>query len=288
MGERGDKNAVTVVGTGLKKSGACVVTAFLLLLLTAAQAFAEGGGEGGGLVHGNPWLFVGMAWLAILFLVALGAVAARNVQKVPGRAQNFLELLIGGLEDFFVGVVGEAGQKHVPILITFFLFIATMNLMGLVPGLKPPTSTLNMTIALSLIAIVYVQVQGILANGIVGYLKHFVGEPWWMGGLMFPLHVIGEIAKPISLSIRLFGNIFGEETVILQLALLGPVFFGAYRLIPIQLPMFFFGLFTSIVQALVFTILVAAYIVLMTAHEEGHGHAEHDHSLEHAPGAAHA
>lgn len=284
---RGAARPATVNNYMVRLAGALGVAVSLAVLLAgrlAAEEAAHGAeGESTSLVHGSPWLYVAMSWIAIILLVGVGAVATRRLQKVPGRLQNFLELVVGSLEQFFLDVVGPEGQRHVPILVTFFLYILVMNLMGLVPFLKPATSTLNMTIALALVAIIYVQIQGLLAHGFLGYVKHFLGEPLWLAPLMFILHVIGEIAKPISLAIRLFGNIFGEETVILQLALLGPLAIGAYKLLPIQFPMFVFGVFTSVVQALVFAILVAAYIVLMTAHDD---HGEHTaESFEEAPGA---
>ncbi|MCC6484825.1 MAG: F0F1 ATP synthase subunit A [Armatimonadetes bacterium] len=260
---------------------ALVGVAFSVLFLAVrvmAEEASHGGDQGESLVHGSPWLYVAMSWIAIVFLVLLGALGTRRLQQVPGQLQNFLEMVVGGLEQFFLDVLGPEGKRHVPILVTFFLYILVMNLMGLIPFMKPATSTLNMTVALSLVAIIYVQIQGIRENGFLGYVKHFLGEPLWLAPLMFILHVIGEIAKPLSLSIRLFGNVFGEETVVLQLALLGPLAIGVYKLLPIQFPMFVFGLFTSVVQALVFAILVAAYIVLMTAHED------HD---EHSSGEAH-
>jgi len=234
-------------------------------------------------MHGSPWLYVGMSSLAMAFLIILGALGTRNLQKVPGKLQNLLEMLVGGLESFYVGILGPGGERHVPFLVTTFLFILTMNLMGLIPGFKPATATLNMTIALALVAITYVQIQGIREHGLWGYIRHFMGEPLWLAPLMFPLHIIGELAKPLSLSIRLFGNIFGEETVILQIALLGPLVLFGSKVLPLQFPIVVFGVFTSVVQALVFTVLTSAYILIITSgHEE---HEEH-HAAHHSPGPA--
>jgi F-type H+-transporting ATPase subunit a len=239
--------------------------------------------HGSGLMHGSPWLYVGMSSLAMAFLIILGALGTRNLQKVPGRLQNFLELLVGGLESFYSGILGPGGERHVPFLVTTFLFILTMNLMGLIPGFKPATATLNMTIALALVAITYVQIQGIRQHGLWGYIRHYMGEPLWLAPLMLPLHIIGELAKPLSLSLRLFGNIFGEETVILQLALLGPLVLFGSKVLPLQFPIVVFGVFTSVVQALVFTVLTSAYILMITSgHEE---HEEH-HAERHSSGRA--
>lgn len=223
--------------------------------------------------------------LAALIILAVSLASTRRLSLVPGKLQNLMEMTIGGLEDFFTGVIGPGAERHIPLLITFFLYILTMNLFGLTGVLIPPTSSLNMTIALALLAIVYVQIQGIRANGLGGYLRHFAGEPIWLAPLMFPLHVISEVAKPLSLSFRLFGNIFGEEIVMVQLALLGPlVLFGSHAL-PIQFPLLILGLLKCIIQAVVFTTLVAVYLVIMTEHAESHETEGHEPSAAHAPPA---
>ncbi len=270
------------------------LTAIALLLAfahpTALLAAGQGHGEvhghdshGGGLMHGSPWLYVGMSSLAMAFLIILGALGTRGLQRVPGTLQNLLEMLVGGLEAFYVGILGPGGERHVPFLVTTFLFILTMNLMGLIPGFKPATATLNMTIALALVAITYVQIQGVREHGLWGYIRHFMGEPLWLAPLMLPLHIIGELAKPLSLSIRLFGNIFGEETVILQITLLGPLVLFGSKVLPLQFPIVVFGVFTSIVQALVFTVLTSAYILMITSGHEEH---EEQHGARPSPGRA--
>ncbi len=255
----------------------------MILLFNGSGASAEGthgGTHEGGLAHGSPWLSFGYGLFDIVFLVLIGAVVTRNLKKIPGPMQNFLEILVGGLDDFFSGVLGPGAQRHTPILITMFLYILTMNLMGLTGVLVPPTASLNMTVALALVAIVYVQLQGIRAHGIKGYIMHFVGEPIWLFPLMLPLHIIGELAKPLSLSFRLFGNIFGEETVMVQLALLGPLVLFGSKVIPIQFPLLPLGLLKCIIQAVVFTTLMAVYLVIMASeHEE---HAAHYNGEEHS------
>lgn len=246
----------------------------------AAGHAAEHAGEHGeghhGLVHFDPWLYVVESWIAIAIILLLGVLAARNLRKIPGPLQNFMEMTIGGLESFFVGVLGPGGERHAPFLVALFLYILVMNLFGLTGILIPPTSTLNMTVALAVVAIIYVQWQGIRAHGLGGYLKHFWGEPWWLGPLMLPLHIIGELAKPLSLAFRLFGNIFGEETVIVQITLLGPLVVFGSKVIPIQFPLLIFGVLKSVIQALVFSVLTAAYLVIMVSHEDDHGHGHGD------------
>ena len=151
-----------------------------------------------------------------------------------------------------------------------FIFILSLNYLGLIPGLQSPTADLNTTLALGVTALIGVHIIAIKENGIPGYLKHFIGDPWWLGPLMFPLHIVGELARAGSLAIRLFGNIYGEETVIFQLTLLG---LGIW--FPVQFPMLFFGLFGGFLQAFVFSILTSIYIVTFLEHGDDHGAEAH-------------
>jgi F-type H+-transporting ATPase subunit a len=152
-----------------------------------------------------------------------------------------------------------------------------------------PTSSLNVTFALGIIVFVYAQWIGIRGLGPVGYVDHLLGSPrdltgWLLAPLMLPIHVLGELAKPISLSCRLFGNIFGEDNVIEQLMGLG-------GWIPFQIPMLLLALFTSFLQAFIFTTLSTIYIASKVVHEGGHGdehgHDEGHHDEKHAAHGAH-
>ena len=228
---------------------------------------------GSALIEGNPWTLVGMSGIAIIVLALLSFFGTRRMTRVPGSLQNVLELLVSGLFNFIESIIGPDGRKYAPFIATLFIYILFMNVMGVVPGLKSPTNGLNMTVALALCAFSYVQYSAIRANGLVGYIKHFLGEPIWLAPLMLPIHIIGELAKPLSLSIRLFGNIFGEDKIIVILAglmALSKMFLLKY--VPIQFPMLIFAVFTSVIQALIFTVLTAAYITIMVVHgDETHG-----------------
>lgn len=224
---------------------------------------------GSALVEGNPWTMVGMSGIAILVLALVSLCGTRRLKKVPGPLQNVLEMLVSGLFGFIDSIIGPHGRKYAPFIASLFIYILFMNLMGVVPGFKSPTSGLNMTVALAITAFLYVQYQAIRQNGAWGYFKHFWGDPWWLGFLMFPIHVIGEIAKPLSLSIRLFGNIFGEDKIIIILAGLSPYIIKPWlKLVPVQFPMMAFAVFTSFIQALIFTVLTAGYLAVLIAHEE--------------------
>jgi F-type H+-transporting ATPase subunit a len=179
------------------------------------------------------------------------------------------------LNNFVVGIIGPGGEKYTPLVGTIFIYVLTMNLIGLVPGFKAPTSGLSITIALAVIVFVLYNYYGVKKVGFFPYFKHLLGEPLWLAPLMFPIHVIGELARPLSLSIRLFGNIFGEETILVILAAMS---FAIIRYhgtpvltIPYQFPMMLFAVFTSFVQAMVFAMLTAIYIAIaISGHEEEH------------------
>lgn len=221
-----------------------------------------------GLVEG-PLALLGISIIVILILGFVSFLGTRRLRKVPGPLQNLLELVVGGLLNFVETIIGPGSRKYSPFIATFFIYILCLNIIGVIPGFRSPTSWLSMTIALALVSFAYVQTQAILHNGFWNYLKHFWGEPWWLGPLMFPIHVIGELAKPLSLSIRLFGNIFGEDKIIIILAALSPAIISKYvRVIPIQFPMLAFAVFTSVIQALIFTVLTAGYLAVMISHEE--------------------
>ena len=220
--------------------------------------------------------------LNTFFLIAVLTVCVvlvtRKLQRLPeAKGQNLIEFVVEQLVGFFEGILGESGKRYVPFVGSFFLVILLLNLLGLIPGLQSPTADLNTTLGFALVAVLGVQSIAIRELGFLNYLKHFVGEPWWLGPLMFPLHLIGEISRILSLSIRLFGNIFGEDTIIIILAGLSPVLLVGHQEIPylpLQLPMMLFGLFTSFVQALVFSVLTSIYIVMFLGdhHEEEHHH----------------
>jgi len=218
-------------------------------------------------------------YFVVLILVVLFSLVTRNLKRLPdSKRQTLLELFIAGIIDFFGDILGDHGKKYVWFPGSFFIFILSLNYLGLIPGLQSPTADLNTTLALGVTALIGVHIIAIKENGVGGYLKHFIGDPWWLGPLMVPLHIVGELARAGSLAIRLFGNIFGEETVIFQLtvlaSVLGLTIFGIG--FPFQIPMLFFGLFGGFLQAFVFSLLTSIYIVTFLEHGDDH-HAEAHH-----------
>jgi F-type H+-transporting ATPase subunit a len=239
-------------------------------------------------------------WEVVLFALLIAAIvslvagsAAAKRQMVPGRFQGAVEMLFKALYDFIVGILGEThGPRYVPFLGTLFIYILCMNLAGLVPFLESPTSSLNITVALAITVFIYAQYVGFKELGVVGWLDHLAGNPrtlisWLMVPLMLPIHILGEFAKPISLAARLFGNVFGEDMLLVAFASLGVTVLSATGLpfgLPLHLPFLFLALLTSTIQALVFTVLSTIYILLMLPHEHEH---EHEHGHEGAAQHAH-
>lgn len=198
-------------------------------------------------------------WAVIVILGLFAYFATRDMQRVPRGLQNAFEAIVAWTFDFFGQMLDEhAAKKWTPLLSTFFLFILTSNYLGLIPGaasipgFKPPTSDWNVTATLALIVFFSIHIAGFSTNGL-HYFKHFV-SPYWP---MLPLNLVEEVARPLSLTLRLFGNIFGEEMIIGYLLLMAPF------LIP--MPLMALGLLTGAIQALVFTILAATYLGASTS-----------------------
>lgn len=225
-----------------------------------------------------------------LILLAVAFAASRNPQLIPSGLQNGVEMVVEGLSNFIIGILGpKQGPRFVPFLGTLGLYIFAMNLFGLIPFMHSPTASLNVTVALALTVFVYVQFIGFKELGPLGWLDHMLGNPrditgWMLAPLMLPIHVLGELAKPISLSCRLFGNIFGEDMLLVAFASLG-VTMLPFKSLPFGIPMhalfFPLALLGSALQAMVFTVLSSIYILLMLPHEHhdehGHGEAAHAH-----------
>ncbi|HKI49109.1 MAG TPA: F0F1 ATP synthase subunit A [Desulfobacteria bacterium] len=192
-------------------------------------------------------------WLTMLILILSALFLAKKVTLVPKGGQNFFEVLISGLENFMVEITGPEGRFFFPFIATVFLFVLVSNLIGLIPGFFSPTANLNTTLALALCTFVYTHVIGIKFHG-AKYIKHFCGPVWWLIPLMLPIELIGHLARIMSLSVRLFGNIFGKEMVL-------AILFGLAGLYLAPLPIMFLGILVCFIQALVFMLLATMYFV---------------------------
>jgi len=191
------------------------------------------------------------SWIAMIILIGFGFLAGKAVSLVPSKTQNLFELIVSGIEEFMVGVTGEEGRWLFPLAATVFLYILTCNLLGLIPGFFPPTASLNTTLSCALVVVIFTHVIGVMYHG-AGYIKHFLGPVWWMIPIIFPIEVIGHLARILSLSFRLFGNMMGHELVLGILFALAGAFFA-------PLPIMALGIFVALVQAFVFFLLSVMY-----------------------------
>lgn len=232
-----------------------------------------------------------MAWLAIAVFIVLALMLRRTgYREIPGRFQMFMELIVGGLFDFFDAIVGDRARtrRFFPLVATIFLFLVLANWMGILPGVGSITiqgmhgghlmaipvfrsmnADVNMTLAIAIISVVMTQVFGIAALGVLPYAGKFFVAPWKDPVMSFVgiLELIAEFAKVISFTFRLFGNIFAGEVLLVVISFL----------LPYLAPLPFLGLeiFVGFIQGLVFALLTIVFLAMATA-----GHGEHAHAIE--------
>jgi len=225
--------------------------------------------------------------LAGLFLSGLFVLGTRQLTLVPGRVQNFLEIIVEGLQNFFSDILGHYAKLFVPFLGTLFLYIWCMNMMGLVPFLKSSTTDLNLTLSLALCVFCLVQYTALTRLGPLKYVDHLAGQPrdmimFILAPFLLPLFILLDVlVPPVTLSLRLFGNITGGDTLLGAfldmgaqnlfhptgaLSLLG----GCMAFLTTVVLRFLLMLLDTI-QALVFTLLSTIYILMVLPHEE-HSH----------------
>ena len=210
-------------------------------------------------LHEHHLVVVMYTWFVMGMLALFSFLATRRMNILPGRFQNVMEVIVGGLENLLVETMGPEGRKFFPLIATLGLYILSSNLLGLIPGFESPTANLNTTVSMAIVVFLMTHIVGIKVHGIK-YVKQFMGPVWWLTPLMMPIEIISHLSRPLSLSVRLFGNIMGEDIVLAVVLLLVPL------LVP--LPVFALMIFTSVIQTLVFMLLAMMYIA--GAMEEAH------------------
>jgi F-type H+-transporting ATPase subunit a len=203
----------------------------------------------GHFAHAYPHVIY--SWFVMLLLIYFAVLATKKISMIPGKAQNFLEVVISAMEEFMVDVAGEEGRWFFPLIATVFIYIVVCNLLGLIPGFYPPTASINTTLSCALTVVVFTHYIGIKYHG-AKYIKHFLGPIWWLIPIVFPIEIIGHVGRILSLSFRLFGNITGHELVLMILFGLAGLFFA-------PLPIMGLGIFVAFVQAFVFFLLSIMY-----------------------------
>ena len=203
----------------------------------------------GGQVVEFKHVFYSWVCMAVLFVVAY--LVRRRLTLVPGGMQNFFEALIDTIENFICNTMGEAGRRFVPLLAGMFIYIFGMNLLGLIPGFDAPTANLNTTVSMALFVLVLYNALGII-RWKAHYVHHFTGPSKFLIPLMFPLEIVSHLSRPVSLSLRLFGNIRGEEIVMVLFFIMAPIL-GT-------IPIYALFLLGKTMQAFVFFMLTMFYI----------------------------
>jgi F-type H+-transporting ATPase subunit a len=198
-------------------------------------------------------------WLVIVILLLISILATRALKTVPGSLQNFMEVVVDGIEKMIFDTMGEHGKPFFPLIATLALFILVSNLLSLIPGFFPPTANVNTNAACAVIVFLTTHIVGVKEHGFK-YIKHFLGPIIWLAPMMLFIELIGHFSRIISLTLRLFGNIGGHEIMIMVFFALVPFF--------VPLIMSVLGLLVCFIQAFVFMLLSMIYI--QGALEEAH------------------
>lgn len=210
----------------------------------------------------HPWsnYMAVEVFVILLLMVTALIVRSRLSVETPGKLQLTVEAVYGFLRDQARDIIGYGYQKHVAMFFTFFIFILTCNLIGIVPTFESPTMYYFVPVGIALVSFCYYNGQGIKTQGPWGHLKHFMGPVWWLAWFMLPLEIISHCIRPVSLTIRLFANMFAGEEVTINFM----------QIVAIGVPVMLMGLhvFVSFLQAFIFTVLSIAYVGEAVAHEE--------------------
>jgi F-type H+-transporting ATPase subunit a len=208
------------------------------------------------------WIVMELLVAAIL-IVSFAVLRTRFSVDNPGKLQHIVEVIYDFIKNTSEEVGIHHGHKYLAYFSTVFIFILVMNLIGVIPTFESPTMTAAVPCGLALCTFIYYHAHGVRAQGPLKYLAHFAGPVWWLAPLMIPIEIIGHLARPLSLTIRLYANMFAGEQV--TLAFLGLTY--------LAIPAIFMGLhvFVAFLQAYIFTLLTMIYVSGATEHE----HEEH-------------
>ena len=198
--------------------------------------------------------------LLVFFILIAYFVTVRltlSVEK-PGAVQHLAEMTNEFVSDQGEQIIGHGSERFVSYLTALFLFILLSNLLGLVPGLESPTAVVTVPLGFALVTFLYYHYHGLRSNG-VGYIKQFLGPVWWLYPLLFPIEIISHCARVLSLTVRLYANMFAGDLLTLAF----------FSLVPIGIPLVFLGLHlgVAVIQAYVFFLLASIYLSLAVAHD---------------------
>ncbi len=228
------------------------------------------------LFQNAAWTEYLVVWENVIFslmisfiLIAVFYFASRRSCMIPGRLQCAIEVFVGGVDNFICGILGNQGRRYVPFIGTLFIYILFMNLMGLVPFMKSSTASWSTTLALALCVFFYLQYTAFKTLGFRGYIDHLMGKPRGIVAfsvvipiLMLFMEIISELVRPISLSLRLRSNIWGDDMLLGVLAGFG------LTGVPLIVFSYFIAIIASVVQAVVFCLLTTIYFALVLTEQE--------------------
>lgn len=215
------------------------------------------------------------SFLVTALLAFFAVRISRKLKMIPGRAQAAAEQIVEAIDGLVCGIMGPRGRTYTPFVGSLFLYIVVTNLYGLIPLQNSSTGYLTTTAPLAISVFFYVQAVAIARNGFFGYLYHLAGSPksvveWIFVPLNFPLHLMGEFTKPISLMFRLYGNVMAGHVLVAVFLQIGvevmrpmPIPIGA----PLHLPFLFLEILIGVIQAFVFALLSTVYISVMLPHD---------------------
>lgn len=209
-----------------------------------------------------------LAWLARSSMMRAAKGPEGLIPEANLKPRNFFELYVEGILNMTRGVLGHDAERFFPLIGGLFLYILVSNMLGLLPGFLPPTDQLNTNIPMALVVFAVYNISGIMRQGFVNYMKHFMGPVLWLAPLMFAIEIVSHLVRPLSLSVRLYGNIFGDHLVLEIFMNELPAVLGAA--LGYGLPVIFLalGIFVSFIQAFVFSLLSTMYIGLAIAHDD--------------------
>jgi len=193
-------------------------------------------------------------WLIMIFLIILSILATRELKRIPNPLQRIMEMYVSAVDRLVKETLETDNRGYFPLVATMFIFLLLCNLIGIIPGFQEPTRDLNTPLSLAVMGFFLTHTAAIREKGFFAYFREYA-QPFF---ILFPLNVVGEFAKVVSLSFRLFGNIFGGAIII---AVVSPMI---YHLILPPFLSVFFGLFIGLIQAFVFTMLTITYIAVAT------------------------
>jgi F-type H+-transporting ATPase subunit a len=222
-----------------------------------------------------PWYTVMFVIACILSVTVIWILKGKLSEEEPGYGQQTLELGVLAIRGMLEDIIGPQGLKYFPVIMTFAVLILISNLMGLFPLFMSPTAATSVTFALGIASFVYYNYIGIKENGVIGHLKHLAGPIWWIAPLIFPIELISNFIRPFSLGIRLFGNLFADEKVVVTVSGLAAPYTWVAPLLLMPL-----SIFVALIQTFVFVLLSQLYLseVSHGSHEEHDEHGEDVHA----------